>query len=54
MLDAMVADFQFEEKNAAGRLYHSSVFARLADMKTGLYLQPWQEIYKMLKDELGM
>ncbi|MDR1379971.1 MAG: DUF3990 domain-containing protein [Tannerella sp.] len=46
------ADFDFDETQAADLFFSSATFGKLADMATGLYRKSWQEIYRMLKQEL--
>ena len=43
---------QIDENNAADIFYESATFTRLVDKNSELYIQPWQEIYEMLKTEL--
>ena len=37
---------------AINLFYKSDTFAKLSNVNSGLYLKPWQDIYKMLKREL--
>ena len=46
-------DKRIDESQASDLFYTSKTFARLADESTGLYKQPWQEIYAMLEKEKG-
>jgi hypothetical protein len=51
IVEKLILDFDFEEERATDIFYTSATFTRLADKNTGLYRQPWQEIYEMLKPE---
>ncbi|MDR0833996.1 MAG: DUF3990 domain-containing protein [Candidatus Symbiothrix sp.] len=54
LVEAMVLDNQeLNEKTATDLFYGSNTFTQLANTSTQLYLKPWQEIYEMLKLELG-
>jgi hypothetical protein len=53
LLEALMLDFEMSEADAADCFYLSNTFFRLADISTGIYLQSWQEIYEMLKQELS-
>jgi hypothetical protein len=53
LLEALVLNLEISEAEAADRFYLSNTFMQLADTSTGLYLKSWQEIYEMLKLELG-
>jgi hypothetical protein len=52
LLEALMLDRNIDETLAADLFYNSDTFARLEDENTKLYEQPWQQIYKMLKQEL--
>jgi len=42
-----------DRMTATNIFYNSTVFTRLSDINTKLYSKPWQEIYKLLKEELN-
>lgn len=50
----IMADKNIDDVQAADIFYTSQTFVRLVDVSTGVYLQPWQDIYEMLKSELNM
>ncbi|GHT28298.1 hypothetical protein AGMMS49574_02330 [Bacteroidia bacterium] len=52
LLEALVSDFQMSDAEASDSLYLSDTFTQLHNASTGLYLNPFQEIYAMLKKEL--
>jgi hypothetical protein len=52
LIEALMLDRETDELEAADLFYSSATFTRLADESAGLYRQPWQEIYRLLKDEL--
>ncbi len=54
VLEALMFDFKMDEKAAMDTLYLTELYARLADKDTKLHTRPWQEIYEMLKIELGI
>jgi hypothetical protein len=54
VVEALIADCEMDEKTALDKFYLTDVYARLADRDTGFYLKPWQEIYKMTKEELNL
>jgi hypothetical protein len=54
IVEKLILDSDFEEERATDIFYTSATFTRLADKNTGLYIQPWQEIYEMLKTELNI
>jgi len=51
---ALMMDCNINEMEAVDRYYTSKTYTQLADESTGLYEKPWQEIYEMLKKELGI
>jgi hypothetical protein len=53
IVEAMMTDYNIDEKTAMDRLYLTGVYRHLADMDTALYLKSWQEIYEMIKKELS-
>ncbi|MDR1938237.1 MAG: hypothetical protein LBQ73_07050 [Tannerellaceae bacterium] len=48
----LILDKKVDEKTASDIFYTSTTFVQLSDKATNLYLKPWQEIYKMLENEL--
>ncbi|MDR0692681.1 MAG: DUF3990 domain-containing protein [Prevotellaceae bacterium] len=52
LLEKLILDNQIDEIKATDLFYNSETFTRLADVSTGFYLKPWQEIYEILKKEL--
>ncbi|MDR3094673.1 MAG: hypothetical protein LBU62_08555, partial [Bacteroidales bacterium] len=50
---ALMQKYNLSKIDAMAYVYDSSVFAQLSDSSNKLYLQPWQEIYEMLKQELN-
>ena len=53
IVEKLVTDFGFDKETATDTYFSSKTFAKLADASTKLYERPWQEIYEMLKAELG-
>jgi hypothetical protein len=49
----LVEDNKIAEEEAVNILYTSDTFSQLSDQGSALHLKPWQEIYEMLKRELG-
>jgi hypothetical protein len=49
----LMTNLEMNEMQATDVYYTSNTFTQLADETTKLYLQPWQEIYELLKQELG-
>lgn len=49
----LIEENNIDEENAINTFYNSDIFAQLADETTQLYLKSWQEIYEILKIELG-
>jgi hypothetical protein len=52
LLEHFVIDFNIGEEKATDLFYSSDTFEKLADESTELYKKPWQEVYKLLKQEL--
>ncbi|MDR3351306.1 MAG: DUF3990 domain-containing protein [Prevotellaceae bacterium] len=48
---SLVTEYHLEAHHAADLFYNSATFAQLSDLTTNLYEKPWQDIYKMLKEE---
>jgi len=53
LLGQLSLDFSIDDETAADKFFSSKTFAQLTDASTGLYKKPWQDIYEMLKAELG-
>ncbi|MDR2206120.1 MAG: DUF3990 domain-containing protein [Flavobacteriaceae bacterium] len=54
VLQTLMIDFDLSETEAADRYYKSKTYTELADETNELYKKPWQEIYKLLKEELKL
>ena len=52
LLDKIVLDFKVTETEAIKILYPSMVYKHLSNAETQFYQKPWQEIYKILKEEI--
>ena len=52
-IEKLMLEKNIDENKVADIFYASDTYARLSDKATGLYQKPWQEIYEMLKKELG-
>jgi len=52
-IENLIIDLGVDEKQATDIFYTSKMFAQLASQATGLYQKQWNEIYAMLKKELG-
>jgi hypothetical protein len=52
IIEALVIDFNMDAEVATDKFYSSKTFTQLSDENTNLYLNPWQDIYEMLKKEL--
>ncbi|GAB6012522.1 DUF3990 domain-containing protein [Viscerimonas tarda] len=53
IIEKLMLDFDFEEEKATDLFYSSKTFEKLADENAELYKKTWQEIYKLLKQELN-
>ena len=53
IVERLVLDSGMDDKTAADTFFSSVTFAKLADASTGLYEKPWEEIYDLLKTEMG-
>lgn len=42
-----------DEDAAQELFYESQTYGKLVDEDTGLYMKPWEDIYQMLKEEVG-
>ena len=54
IVESLIIDFGKSEKEVSDAFFSSATFGKLADISTELYQKPWQEIYEMLKKELGI
>jgi hypothetical protein len=54
ILEQIVSDYRFTSEQATDIFYTSNTFTQLADCATKLYEKPWQEIYKLLINELNL
>jgi hypothetical protein len=52
IVTALMINSNMNEAEATDVFYTSSTFVKLADETTKLYLQSWQKIYEMLKQEI--
>jgi len=53
ILNNLVNEKGIDANTASDLFYSSRTFNTIADITTGLYKQNWQDIYKMLRDEIG-
>jgi hypothetical protein len=54
VIENLISDLTIDEIKAADTFYTSKAYAQLSDPTTGYYKKTWQEIYEMLKKELGI
>ena len=52
VVQSLMRDYDINELEAADRYYTSNTYTQLADENTEFYKKTWQEIYKLLKQEL--
>jgi hypothetical protein len=52
VVQSLMTDYNLSELEAADRYYTSNTYSQLADESTEFYRKSWQEIYKLLKQEL--
>jgi len=52
IIEALMLDYNMDEKTAMDKFYLTDLYACLADKDTELHTKPWTEIYEMLKQEL--
>jgi hypothetical protein len=52
VMEQLATEQDMEATKIADLFFSSSTFGKLSDVATGLYRKSWQEIYRMLKDEL--
>ena len=53
IIEMLITEHDFDRYSATDMFYNSKTFAQLADQNTGFYKKSLQEIYEMLKEELG-
>ncbi|MDR0691696.1 MAG: DUF3990 domain-containing protein [Prevotellaceae bacterium] len=53
VMETLISEQSLDEPKVADIFFTSETFSRLSDPTTELYLEPWQEIYEMLKQELN-
>jgi hypothetical protein len=51
-LNNLVKDKRVDVNSASDMFYSSKTFGDIADRKFEYYKQDWQDVYKMLQDEL--
>ena len=54
LVEQLMIDNQIDETQASDIFYNSETFANLADESTEFYKRPWQEIYRILQEELKL
>ena len=52
IVEALILDYNMDEKTAMDKFYLTKLYTYLADRDTELHAKPWTEIYEMLKQEL--
>lgn len=52
-LRSLMIDRDMNELEATDIYYTSNTYTQLADESTEFYKKPWQEIYELLKEEMG-
>ena len=52
ILEAMVADLKTTESAVMKTFYSSETYKKLSDANTLFWKKPWQDVYKILKEEL--
>lgn len=52
VVENLVANDDFSEKQATDFFYNSQTYLLLSDVNSGYFKKSWQEIYEMLKKEL--
>jgi hypothetical protein len=53
ILNSIVSERKIDVNAASDLFYSSEIFRNITDTTKNLYKQNWQDIYKMLQDELG-
>jgi hypothetical protein len=53
LVEQLMLDKQIDEVEASDLYYKSTTFEQLSDESAELYNRPWQEIYEILKTEIG-
>jgi hypothetical protein len=54
IVEKLVTDFNFDEQTATDKFFSSNTFSKLSDRETKLYEKDWEEIYKVLLNELNL
>ncbi len=53
IIERLILDFNFDTEIATDIFFTSATFIKLTNGSTAFYKKPWQEIYELLKKELG-
>ena len=53
VVQTLMTDYGINEMEATDRYYTSNTYTQLANENTKFYLKSWQEIYELLKQEIG-
>jgi len=53
ILNSLIKEKEIDANTASDLFYSSKTFCNIADSTTGSYKREWQNIYKMLRDEIG-
>lgn len=54
IVEKLIVDFGIDELTATDKLFTSKTFLQITDTTSELYLKTWEEIYKLLLDELNI
>jgi hypothetical protein len=54
IIESLMLNYDIDEDKATDIFFSSQIFSQLSEETTKLYERPWQEIYKMLTEELKM
>jgi len=52
VVQSLMTDYDIDELEATDKYYTSNTYTQLSDENTEFYKKTWQEIYKLLKQEL--
>ena len=52
IIEALMLEKNIDENTSSDIFYSSNTFVKISNKSTGIYLKPWTEIYKILKNEL--
>lgn len=52
VVQSLMSDYNIDELEATDRYYTSNTYTQLADESTEFYKKTWEEIYKLLTQEL--